>query len=416
LSSGVNRIRDALRGSAALPAIIGVAWLVLLAGQQGAHFGKAFDPTVLIVAGTDFAPEPLLPAGAHVFEGTGFDGQFFFYLAQDPLALQADTRARLDNTRYRARRVLLPALAYAASGGGDRDVLPWVLVLINLVATGAATFILAGWLRRRGTTPWLALAYPLSFGVVSGVVSDVADPLAAAFLTIGLLAWTDNRTGTALVALTAAALAREIYLLPGLAVVVIEIVRFRHRALPWLAVPAVVAGWFAYTSTIPTAGPDEIEPESPSPVPFVGAISKIARLDDRNIPGTANWELLYITVLVVIAVYVAVVAARTSIEMLRSRRWMSREELLLVPAAGALAVVPFLTVALWRNPLSYGRYGAFATVVLLALLIRGHRLGGGLLAVLVALSLLNPYASPLPTRFGPVITGPGVSSAAGPNP
>ncbi|HVF77396.1 MAG TPA: hypothetical protein VNA28_03785 [Solirubrobacteraceae bacterium] len=411
MTSRIRSLAASVRRSAILPALVGCGWLVLVAGQQGSPLQRGFDPTVLIVAGSNFDPEPLLPAGAHVFRGTGFDGQFFFYLAQDPLARKVATRSRLDNTQYRARRVLLPALSYAASGGGNRELLPWVIPLVNLLATLAATWALASWLRRRERSPWLALAYPTSFGIVSGVISDVADPLAASLLIIGLLAWSEDRTALALLALGLAGLARETYLLPALVICAIELWRFRARALIWLAIPITAGAWFAYVATIPAGGSLERDVTLPSIVPIRGAYDRIAALNDTVVPGVANWELLYILTILATAVFVIWHGAAVAWAGLAARDWPSRERLVLTAGAAAVVLIPFLSAALWRNPLSYGRYGAGAVGILLICVAARRRFAGVLVAGLVVLGLLNPYATVLPMRYGPVINGIDVGPA-----
>ena len=60
----------------------------------------------------------------------GYDGQMFLSLAFDPLMNHEGTITALDNPRYRAKRILLPALAYLL-GFGVYQLIPWLIVLIN---------------------------------------------------------------------------------------------------------------------------------------------------------------------------------------------------------------------------------------------------------------------------------------------
>jgi len=127
----------------------------------------------------------LLP-GQQPRAGDGYDGQFYFYLAQDPFLTRPATAASLDNT-FRVRRVLYPLLAWALSLG-QRAALPWVLLLIN-VAAAAATIALAAWAAaRRGRSAWWALALAAYAGVWIPVLLDLTEPLQLALLAAGMLA------------------------------------------------------------------------------------------------------------------------------------------------------------------------------------------------------------------------------------
>ncbi|HEX6349071.1 MAG TPA: hypothetical protein VF160_06735 [Candidatus Dormibacteraeota bacterium] len=139
-----------------------------------------------IQAGSRYArPEVLLP-GQPVRAGDGYDGQFYFYLAQDPVLRRAATAASLDNT-FRVRRILYPLLAWALSLG-RRTALPWVLLLLNMAAS-ATTVGLAAWAAaRRGRSAWWALALAAYAGVWIPVLLDLTEPLQLSLLAAGMLA------------------------------------------------------------------------------------------------------------------------------------------------------------------------------------------------------------------------------------
>src|SRR5438046_2711751 len=81
-----DRIVPRLAASTALPVLVALVALLLIGYSQGRPGNdRPGDPAVFIKAGSDFAGNPrLLPPDPPVGQGTGYDGQFFFYLAQDP--------------------------------------------------------------------------------------------------------------------------------------------------------------------------------------------------------------------------------------------------------------------------------------------------------------------------------------------
>ena len=133
----------------------------------------------------------------------GYDGQFYLFIAADPL----HARPYLDNAAYRYSRPLYPLVARAVSLGRV-GALPWALLLIGIAAVGVASFGLAAVVGRLGASPWygaLVGAYP---GVFLAVSHDLAEPLAYAFVALGLLAW-PRRIVPAAILFALAGLTRE---------------------------------------------------------------------------------------------------------------------------------------------------------------------------------------------------------------
>ena len=264
-------------------------------------------------------------------------------------------------------------------------------------------FLLARFLAARGLSPWLALVYMLSIGLVVGTLNDLSDPLAVGLFLAGLLWWIDGRPRPALIALTCAPLARELYIAPVLAIALVEFARSRWRAWPWL-VPLVVFGSWNVGIRIVVPQSSAVEVESPSPVPLVGALEKLGQLLREDVVAAANWELLFLLLSLWVWGFLAW-RSRTALALLRRREWPSRAQLVAPIGLLSLWFVPFLTMPLWRNPLSYVRYAAAAAAVLLLIhALERDRLALGLALGLLALSLINPFVGLLPMSNGPVIT------------
>jgi hypothetical protein len=72
--------------------------------------------------------------------GTGFDGQFYLFLASDPLVLDASTERAIDYPRYRSRRILVPLLAWLMAFGQAKFVpISYALLIAFFAGIGSAS-------------------------------------------------------------------------------------------------------------------------------------------------------------------------------------------------------------------------------------------------------------------------------------
>ncbi len=388
--------------SLALPLLAVLIAYLVVGYSAGRPAGKAGDPSYFIHAGQNYLAPDLLPEDSFIDNENGYDGQFFFYIAQDLLLDgRAATRDQaqsdhIDNVPYRYQRILLPLAGWLTSAG-DPDVLVWTLPLVNLLAVLGATFLLSRVLARHGRSPWIALGFALSLGVMVGVVNDLSDPLAASLLVAGVVWWLEGRTAPAVLALTAALLARELYVIPVVVIAAVELLRRPRSALPWFVPLGVLAAWQAYLR-VALAAPPTDGAASPSLVPLLGAARKGGEVLNNDILGAANWELAFVGILLLTTLAFAVASAGPVARVIRERRIPSRAELVPVVALASLLLIPFLTQALWRNVPSYSRYAAPATGMLVLLhALRGTRWTAWLLAGFAALTVTNPVVAMLPT-------------------
>ena len=142
--------------------------LVLVAVNDG-------DPLTLVTIGTRFSEG--------IEDGTeGYDGQFVYYIASDP----SNAAPLLDVPAYRFQRILLPALGMAFSFGQD-DLLPWVLLTINLIALAAGTALMEYLLRQYGVSRWYALGYGFAVGTFGAARLILPEPLAYAMVLAGIV-------------------------------------------------------------------------------------------------------------------------------------------------------------------------------------------------------------------------------------
>src|SRR5258708_29386768 len=114
--------------------------------------------------------------------GIGYDGQYNYFLALDP----ANARYYMDYPSYRYTRILYPLLARLFAGGNAAFV-PYTLLLLNLLALTAGTFLVAHWLRKQHISPWLALLYGCSPGLAVALQPDLGEPLAYGLAVAGCI-------------------------------------------------------------------------------------------------------------------------------------------------------------------------------------------------------------------------------------
>ncbi len=202
------------------------------------------------LVGMGHAPGPL-PAGITV-RRSGYDGQFYLRLAQDPFGNATVSHGqRLDFPAYRQQRVGYPLLAWAA--GRLPGISPTrALVLVNVLAVGVIAWCGSGLSRRAGRGALLgALLGVLPFAVVA-LARDTSEPVFVGALLTAFLALRDRRPVLAAVAVAVAVFTREQGLLALGALIVVawcsaEGVRPRVRRL---AAPGAVAiawlGWQAF--------------------------------------------------------------------------------------------------------------------------------------------------------------------------
>ncbi len=223
--------------------------------------------TGLFYAGETWPPPPALDAEqVKVFRGTtGYDGQFYHYVAHDPL-LRKGFGAYVDNPRVRWRRILIPAAAYGAALGRAEwiDAAYFGVVLAFLFA---GTYWLACFCQRNQFQPLWGIAFALIPGVMISVERMTID-IALVALAAGFALYAEAGPPFALYGvLVLAPLAREtgVLLVAGYVLSLLlerewkRALAFSTAALPWLA-------WVVYVH-LHTA---EQVPSWLSAAPFLG--------------------------------------------------------------------------------------------------------------------------------------------------
>ena len=219
--------------------------------------------------------------------------------------------------------------------------------------------------------------------------------------------WLEGRTALAVTALSACLLARELYLIPVAAVVLLELIRNRRRALPWLVPLAVFGAWQLYLRLALAAPVTPEEAARPSIVPLWGAMRKVWQVIHEDWLGAANWEVLFVTLLLLIPAFFLVKSIAVLNRARLTRALPTREQLLPLVGLASVLTVPFLTLELWGYIPSYARYSAPAAGMLVLVYAVSRDAAARLLMVaLIALSVTNPVVALLPIDNRPAVEVP----------
>ena len=202
-----------------------------------------------ILVGRHFATVPQLPHGMPVAKTYGYDGQFFYRLAINPLNFGHTAYGITMDRSYRYMRIGYPALTWLLSLG-QHFLVPVMLVAVNIAAIGAMGYLGALFAAQGGRHALAGLLIPGYFGLITSLSRDTAEPLAAVCLLAGLLAVRGRRPVLAAVLLAYGALTRETVMVAVAAIAVmrvIGIVRGRTRPgredLAWAIPAAAFAAW-----------------------------------------------------------------------------------------------------------------------------------------------------------------------------
>jgi hypothetical protein len=194
-----------------------------------AQAARAHDPSFRTV-----------PAGA-------YDGQFYWGIAVDPIAT-GDVHQAFDAASYRYGHPLLGWLGWLLSAGQARAV-PFALLFVGFAAMFAAGFLASLLGRSRGSNGWEGLFVACNPGLLYSAAHFLTEPLSAALLLGGLLAYVRGRWVLAAVCLGLLVLSKEQFVLIPLALAAWELLRDRSRIrdvaiFGACLLPAV--GWWIY--------------------------------------------------------------------------------------------------------------------------------------------------------------------------
>jgi len=343
--------------------------------------------SAFILVGRHFATPAQLPHGMPVQPTYGYDGQFFYRLALNPLNFHPTAYGITMDHPYRYMRIGYPALTWLLSLG-QHFLVPVMLVAVNIAAIGALGYLGALFAAAGGRHALAGLLLPGYFGLITSLSRDTAEPLAAVFLLAGLLAVRARRPVLAAALLAYGALTRETVMVAVAAIAIMRIIGIlRRRARPgrddlaWVVPSVAFAAWQvvvkAATGSFPLLSDGGRNAGAPFIAPLQALRSNLAHVNTHQFDQYDLWLLQ----LAILAFFV--IAALCS---LRSTN---------APVHERLAFVLYLIEICVVTPSTWGSLDAdlrsFIEVYLLAVIVLlgtpRRSLGAWLLPSLAALTL-----------------------------
>lgn len=235
---------SAVRGTCARVAILS-ALLIFVWTAARIHYVFRGNWTAVFFTGTNFRMPPDLAAGTYRVAGTGYDGQFYRYLAHDPWLRKGYSRF-VDAPQLRFRRVLVPLSAWLLAFGQPRRI-EAAYVAVELLFLALGVYWCGRLLARRGHAPYWGLLFVVVPATLASFDRMLVDgPLTALFAGF-LLYCEEERWGRVWLLAMLASLTRETGLLLVAALVTDRLLDRDWRRAAWYSACALpAAAWYGY--------------------------------------------------------------------------------------------------------------------------------------------------------------------------
>lgn len=143
---------------------------------------------------------------------SGWDGQFYYYIANDIFA-QKDTASHIDADAYRYQRVGIPILSKLLSLALFQDwVSPFIYYLTHFLLILLGTAVAARFFIKEGVPAYWILPWSVGMGTQITLLNGLPDGAADALLIIAMVSAYQNKYLVYAITITFACLSREAYI------------------------------------------------------------------------------------------------------------------------------------------------------------------------------------------------------------
>ena len=157
---------------------------------------------------------------------SGYDGQFTYFIARDG----AGAEPFMDGASLRYQRILYPLLARGLSFG-QANLVPYLLVMINVVALGVGAGALAYLITYFGANGYLALGYTVWVGNIFALRFDLHEILAFTFALVAIIPYIHKKYILTIALLICATMTKEIGFLVAIGLGLHAV--FERRKIRW---------------------------------------------------------------------------------------------------------------------------------------------------------------------------------------
>ena len=177
----------------------------------------------------------------------GYDGQFFYQIARDPL----HASQFLDRPAYRYQRIVYPMLVWIITLG-QASLVPFMLLLVNFLAIVLGTALVARMLIQQKMSPWYSLAFGLYFGQATALIFDTTEPLTYFLVCLGLFLIMRKRPTAAALTMGLAVLSRETAILFPMGYLLVSLYQKRWRDALRLILLSIApaAAWYILVAAL----------------------------------------------------------------------------------------------------------------------------------------------------------------------
>jgi hypothetical protein len=209
------------------------------------RYNRAGNWTALFLTGEVFLPPPALSPGTYRFHGEGYDGQFYRYVAHDPL-FQRGTQRYIDDPTNRYRRILVPALAFVLAVG-QQPYIDGAYMALIAISVFLGSYWVGCWGSLHGLHPASALAFLLVPATLISMDRMVVDVALAALTVAFAYYWETRSWAPVYLVLLLACLVREtgVILIAGSAIFELSRKQF-SRSLLWASAASPMLGWYGF--------------------------------------------------------------------------------------------------------------------------------------------------------------------------
>ena len=309
--------------TAAAAAVAGTLFVLvrLLVATKG-------DISRFVMAGRDFVNPASAPKGLYVFPGSGYDGQFYYRLALDPVDLAKTAFGITVDAGFRFQRIGMSALAWLASGG-QHQVVPEALVAVNLAALVALAWLGALIAHDAGRHAGWGLLVAGYWGFLFSIGRDLPEVLASCFLVGGLVALRRARPVLAGLVLSCAVLTLETTLDVVIAVGVVALVQILRRTrrpgvqdLAWVMPGLAFAGWQVTGLAMTGALPMRSDTGDNLGVPAVNMVGAVVHFLTHITSASSLLWLAEFTVLGIVTLFAAWSLPRSRVPSWEKAAWV----------------------------------------------------------------------------------------------